>query len=192
MQLINGWISGVKRVPSPYCDERPDHEAPSLLVVHGISLPPGQFGGPYIDQLFTGTLNPDDHPFFQQVYQLRVSAHCLIRRNGEVVQYVPFDKRAWHAGVSTYAGRGNCNDFSIGIELEGTDNLAYTTEQYLSLAEVSRSVMRHYPVTPERITGHSDIAPDRKTDPGPEFNWQYYRQLLSPRTDGDNRENPAL
>jgi len=192
MQLINGWISGVKRVVSPYCDERPDHEAPSLLVVHGISLPPGQFGGPYIDQLFTGTLKPDDHPFFQQVYQLRVSAHCLIRRDGEVAQYVPFDKRAWHAGVSTYAGRLNCNDFSIGIELEGTDNLAYTEQQYRSLAKVTRLLMQYYPIVPQRITGHSDIAPDRKTDPGPEFNWHHYRQLLSPRTDGDNRENPAL
>ncbi|MEA9391802.1 1,6-anhydro-N-acetylmuramyl-L-alanine amidase AmpD [Acerihabitans sp. TG2] len=193
MQLINSWISGVKRVPSPYCDARPHHEAPSLLVVHGISLPPGQFGGPYIDQLFTGTLRLDDeHPFFQQVYELRVSAHCLIRRAGDVVQYVPFDKRAWHAGASMFAGRPNCNDFSIGIELEGTDNLAYTQEQYRSLAEMTRLLMQHYPIVPQRIIGHSDIAPDRKTDPGPEFNWHCYRQLLSPRADGDNRENPAL
>ncbi len=192
MQLINGWISGVKRVPSPYCDDRPDHEAPSLLVVHGISLPPGQFGGPYIDRLFTGTLKPDEHPFFQQVYRLRVSAHCLIRRDGEVVQYVPFDKRAWHAGVSAYAGRPKCNDFSIGIELEGADDLAYTEEQYDKLAQLTRLVMQDYPVTPERITGHSDIAPDRKTDPGPGFSWRHYRQLLTPRAAGHNRENPAL
>ncbi len=191
MHLENGWISGVKRVPSPHCDTRPDHEAPSLLVVHNISLPPGRFGGPYIDRLFTGTLNPDDHPFFQQIYQLRVSAHCLIRRDGEIVQYVPFDQRAWHAGVSAFAGRERCNDFSIGVELEGTDNLPFTDTQYCRLAALTLLLMQHFPITQARITGHSDIAPGRKTDPGPAFMWHHYRQLISRRADRDNRENPG-
>ena len=124
MQLNEGWLVGARRVPSPHHDCRPDEEAPSLLVVHNISLPPGEFGGPWIDALFTGTLDPHAHPFFAEIAHLRVSAHCLIRRDGEIVQYVPFDKRAWHAGISCYQGRERCNDFSIGIELEGTDTLA--------------------------------------------------------------------
>ncbi|MGK4441054.1 1,6-anhydro-N-acetylmuramyl-L-alanine amidase AmpD [Yersinia proxima] len=178
-QLDNGWISGVKRVVSPHCDQRPEGEAPSLLVIHNISLPPGEFGGPYIDQLFTGTLNADDHPYFADIVHLRVSAHCLIRRDGEIIQYVPFDKRAWHAGVSTFAGRERCNDFSIGIELEGTDVLPFTTEQYRSLSEVSALLFAHYPITAERVTGHSDIAPGRKTDPGSAFDWVLYQQSLA-------------
>ncbi|CNK91039.1 1,6-anhydro-N-acetylmuramyl-L-alanine amidase AmpD [Yersinia proxima] len=178
-QLDNGWISGVKRVVSPHCDQRPEGEAPSLLVIHNISLPPGEFGGPYIDQLFTGTLNADEHPYFADIVHLRVSAHCLIRRDGEIIQYVPFDKRAWHAGVSTFAGRERCNDFSIGIELEGTDVLPFTTEQYRSLSEVSALLFAHYPITAERVTGHSDIAPGRKTDPGSAFDWVLYQQSLA-------------
>jgi AmpD protein len=189
MRLENGWLSEVKRVESPHCDARPGNESPSLLVVHNISLPPGQFGGPYVDQLFTGTLRPGDDPFFEQIYQLRVSAHCLIRRDGEIVQYVPFHHRAWHAGVSQFNGRERCNDFSIGIELEGTDNLAYTDAQYHRLADLTCLLMRHYPITPARITGHSDIAPDRKTDPGTAFLWHYYRQLIAHRTDSAEREN---
>ncbi len=188
MELENGWISGTKRVLSPHCDERPDGEAPSLLVVHNISLPPGSFGGPYIDQLFTGALNPDDHPFFAQIQGLRVSAHCLIRRDGDIVQYVPFHRRAWHAGVSQFDGRERCNDFSIGIELEGTDNLPYPEAQYARLAELTRLLMRHYPIMPARIAGHSDIAPGRKTDPGPAFLWHHYRQLISRRTEDTDRE----
>lgn len=137
MQLNEGWLVGARRVPSPHHDCRPDEEAPSLLVVHNISLPPGEFGGPWIDALFTGTLDPHAHPFFAEIAHLRVSAHCLIRRDGEIVQYVPFDKRAWHAGVSSYQGRERCNDFSIGIELEGTDTLAYTDAQYQQLAAVT-------------------------------------------------------
>ncbi|MBW4953645.1 1,6-anhydro-N-acetylmuramyl-L-alanine amidase AmpD, partial [Klebsiella pneumoniae] len=137
----------------------------SLLVVHNISLPPGEFGGPWIDALFTGTLDPAAHPYFADIAHLRVAAHCLIRRDGEIVQYVPFDKRAWHAGLSCWQGRENCNDFSIGIELEGTDTLAYTDAQYQALQEITRLLMQHYPITPARITGHSDIAPERKTDP---------------------------
>ncbi|WP_227736198.1 1,6-anhydro-N-acetylmuramyl-L-alanine amidase AmpD [Yersinia proxima] len=178
-QLDNGWISGVKRVVSPHCDQRPEGEAPSLLVIHNISLPPGEFGGSYIDQLFTGTLNADEHPYFADIVHLRVSAHCLIRRDGEIIQYVPFDKRAWHAGVSTFAGRERCNDFSIGIELEGTDVLPFTTEQYRSLSEVSALLFAHYPITAERVTGHSDIAPGRKTDPGSAFDWVLYQQSLA-------------
>ncbi|HDL8283976.1 TPA: 1,6-anhydro-N-acetylmuramyl-L-alanine amidase AmpD [Yersinia enterocolitica] len=178
-QLDNGWISGVKRVVSPHCDQRPEGEAPSLLVIHNISLPPGEFGGPYIDQLFTGTLNSDEHPYFADIVHLRVSAHCLIRRDGEIIQYVPFDKRAWHAGVSVFAGRERCNDFSIGIELEGTDVLPFTVAQYRSLSEVSVLLFAHYPITAEQVVGHSDIAPGRKTDPGPAFDWALYQQSLA-------------
>ncbi|MBT9432379.1 1,6-anhydro-N-acetylmuramyl-L-alanine amidase AmpD [Candidatus Sodalis endolongispinus] len=183
MRLDNGWIADVKRVPSPHCDCRPANVFPTLLVVHNISLPPGHFGGPWIDRLFTGTLDPADDPYFAAIWQLRVSAHCLIRRDGEVVQYVPFHRRAWHAGVSCYQGRERCNDFSIGIEMEGTDTLPYTDAQYYALADVTRLLMRHYPITPAHITGHSDIAPERKTDPGPSFSWRDFRQLLSPPPD---------
>ena len=137
MQLNGGWLVEARRVPSPHHDSRPDNETPSLLVVHNISLPPGEFGGPWIDALFSGTLDPNAHPFFAEIAHLRVSAHCLIRRDGEIVQYVPFDKRAWHAGVSSYRGRERCNDFSIGIELEGTDTLAYTDAQYQQLVAVT-------------------------------------------------------
>ncbi|CNL76013.1 hypothetical protein yaldo0001_27340 [Yersinia aldovae ATCC 35236] len=178
-QLDNGWISGVKRVVSPHFDKRPEGEAPSLLVIHNISLPPGEFGGPYIDQLFTGTLKADEHPYFADIVHLRVSAHCLIRRDGEIIQYVPFDKRAWHSGVSSFAGRERCNDFSIGIELEGTDVLPFTSEQYQRLSEISALLLAHYPITVERVTGHSDIAPERKTDPGPAFDWVRYRQSVA-------------
>lgn len=174
MQVEQGWITDARQVISPHCDNRPDDEKPSLLVIHNISLPPGKFGGPYIDQLFTGTLNPLDDPFFEQIHQLRVAAHCLIRRDGEIVQYVPFDKRAWHAGVSSWQGRERCNDFSIGIELEGTDFEPFTEAQYQSLLKVSDLILRHYPVDTQHITGHSDIAPGRKTDPGPHFDWSRY------------------
>ncbi|MCW2477792.1 1,6-anhydro-N-acetylmuramyl-L-alanine amidase AmpD [Candidatus Symbiopectobacterium sp. NZEC135] len=189
MQLEAGWLTGVKRVPSPHYDARPDAELPSLLVIHNISLPPGEFGGPYIDQLFTATLDPQAHPYFQDISHLRVSAHCLIRRDGSIVQYVPFDKRAWHAGVSQFAGRERCNDFSIGIELEGTDTLPFTQEQYQQLACVTRLLLTHYPITPQCITGHSDIAPQRKTDPGPAFDWQHYYQLIQvPEIDDKRNE----
>ncbi|ACY83502.1 N-acetyl-anhydromuranmyl-L-alanine amidase [Edwardsiella piscicida] len=178
MQLEQGWLTGARRVPSPHCDARPQGELPSLLVIHNISLPPGKFGGPYIDRLFSGTLACDDDPFFVGLQGLRVSAHCLIRRDGEIVQYVPFDRRAWHAGVSRYQGRERCNDFSVGIELEGMDTLAYTPPQYRALVEISALLMRHYPISPTRVTGHSDIAPGRKTDPGPAFRWDEYHRLL--------------
>ncbi|WP_455817657.1 1,6-anhydro-N-acetylmuramyl-L-alanine amidase AmpD [Pseudomonas cerasi] len=182
MQLQDGWITGVRHVPSPHVNQRPDEEAPSLLVVHNISLPPGEFGGPWIDALFTGQLDPDIHPYFSDISHLRVSAHCLIRRDGEIVQYVPFHLRAWHAGVSCYQGREACNDFSVGIELEGTDTLPYTDAQYQALQAVTALLIQHYPAMAQHIIGHSDIAPDRKTDPGPSFDWARFRADLGHNT----------
>ncbi|MCA1177162.1 MULTISPECIES: 1,6-anhydro-N-acetylmuramyl-L-alanine amidase AmpD [unclassified Pantoea] len=183
MKLEDGWITSARKVLSPHFNQRPENEIPSLLIIHNISLPPGEFGGPWIDQLFTGTLPPDEHPYFADIAQLRVAAHCLIRRDGELVQYVSFDQRAWHAGVSQFAGRENCNDFSMGIELEGTDTLPYTDAQYKTLKKVSALLLKHYPLTLERITGHSDIAPQRKTDPGPAFDWIRYKESI-------RQENP--
>ena len=183
MKLEDGWITSARKVPSPHFNQRPENEIPSLLIIHNISLPPGEFGGPWIDQLFTGTLPPYAHPYFADIAQLRVAAHCLIRRDGELVQYVSFDQRAWHAGVSQFAGRENCNDFSMGIELEGTDTLPYTDAQYKTLKKVSALLLKHYPLTLERITGHSDIAPQRKTDPGPAFDWIRYKESI-------RQENP--
>lgn len=191
MQLQAGWIAGVKRVPSPHFNERPFNETPSLLVIHNISLPPGEFGGPWIDALFTGNLDPQAHPFFADIAHLRVSAHCLIRRDGEIIQYVPFHLRAWHAGVSIYQGREACNDFSIGIELEGTDTLPYTDEQYQTLQAVTQLLISHYPQMAEHITGHSDIAPVRKTDPGPAFDWMRFRKAsgLAPDAPGEEPQS---
>jgi len=167
-----GWLSDVRRVVSPNRDERPGGCAPGLIVVHGISLPPGRFGGPWIDQLFTNTLCPDEHEYFATIGDLRVSAHVLIRRDGEMTQYVPFTERAWHAGQSSYCGREACNDFSIGIELEGTDELPYEAAQYRALARVVTALRHAYPSLREaELVGHSDIAPGRKTDPGPAFDW---------------------
>lgn len=174
-----GWYHHARKVPSPFFDQRSDENDISLLVVHNISLPPGQFGGHYIEQFFSGTLNPDEHPFFRVIHRMGVSAHCLIRRDGEVVQFVPFTARAWHAGRSCFAGRERCNDYSIGIELEGTDFVAYTEPQYQALAILSRELMAAYPhITVPRITGHQYIAPMRKTDPGLVFDWVKYRALL--------------
>lgn len=176
--LEHGWLSPARYCESPHQDDRPDNDI-SLLVVHCISLPPGRFGDHYIDDLFMGRLDANMHPYFEAVHQLRVSAHCLIRRDGELVQYVPFHKRAWHAGLSSFDGRDKCNDFSIGIELEGIDTGDYTEAQYQQLAAVTQILMQHYPaITPGRITGHSDIAPGRKTDPGPGFDWKRFRALL--------------
>lgn len=166
--------------PSPNCDERPPGTTIDLLVIHNISLPPGEFGGSWIDDLFCNCLDPKAHPYFQEIAGARVSAHLLIRRDGKLIQYVPLEKRAWHAGRSEFAGRGACNDFSIGIELEGTDETPYSRAQYETLAQVTRQIMQEYPaITPERITGHSDIAPGRKSDPGPAFDWQHFRHLLA-------------
>ena len=182
-RISSGLYQGARYLASPNCDERADEADITLLVVHGISLPPGRFGGAYIDQLFTNKLEPDEDPYFAEIHELRVSSHLLIRRDGEVVQYVPFDQRAWHAGVSEFSGRERCNDYSIGIELEGTDDTPYEPIQYQRLAEVSREIMLEYPhITKERIVGHCDIAPGRKTDPGPVFDWSHYFDLLQGRS----------
>jgi AmpD protein len=179
MNINQHWLTNITQTPSPNFDERPDPADISLLVIHCISLPPGEFGNHYIDRLFCNQLDPDDHPYFEDVYQLTVSAHLLIKRDGSCVQYVPFDKRAWHAGKSIYEGRERCNDFSIGIELEGTESIDYTDQQYVQLAHVIRSLLEAYPkLSTQRITGHSDIAPGRKTDPGASFDWQRLLGLL--------------
>lgn len=168
-----------RQVHSPNCDERPSDGIIDLIVVHAISLPPGRYGGPYIDQLFTNSLDRDADPYFAEIADLQVSAHVLIRRDGSVTQYVPFDRRAWHAGQSCFDGRDGCNDFSIGIELEGCDDQPYDSLQYQVLAQLLRLLMLCYPaVTPERICGHCDVAPGRKTDPGPSFDWPRLQQLL--------------
>lgn len=170
--ITDGWLNHVHRVVSPNCDHRPDPVDISLIVIHCISLPLGQFGGPWIDQLFTNTLTPNAHPYFTAIHRLRVSSHLLIRRDGAVVQYVPLHLRAWHAGESQYCGRERCNDFSIGIELEGTETLPFTDAQYAALAVISNTLFAYYPrLSAARLTGHSDIAPGRKTDPGPLFDW---------------------
>jgi AmpD protein len=174
-----GLLELARQLPSPNCDERPQGVEPDLIVVHGISLPPGEFGGPWIDRLFTNVLLPDVHPYFAAVADLRVSSHLLIRRSGEIVQYVPFQLRAWHAGASSWAGRERCNDFSIGIELEGADHSPYESAQYAMLARVIAVLCRSYPrLTPDRVVGHSDIAPGRKSDPGPAFDWPRLRSLV--------------
>ena len=182
IDALSGRIGGVPFVPSPNCDERPPGSGINLLVVHGISLPPGEFGGPWVEDLFLNRLDPATHSYFQQICGLRVSPHVFIRRDGEVRQYVPFTLRAWHAGQSRHEGRERCNDFSIGVELEGTDERPYEEAQYRALALLARALGRAYPaLTRERIVGHSDIAPGRKTDPGPAFDWELLRSLLRPR-----------
>ncbi|MDM7322308.1 MAG: 1,6-anhydro-N-acetylmuramyl-L-alanine amidase AmpD [Gammaproteobacteria bacterium] len=173
-----GWLSVAHRLPSPHCDERPSGIKPELVVVHSITLPPGEFGGPWIDDLFLGRLDPAAHPYFAAIAHLRVSAHLLIRRDGAVTQYVPFHLRAWHAGVSRFVGRERCNDFSIGIELEGTDEEPYAEVQYERLAEVIHVLKKVYP-TLIAIAGHEDIAPGRKTDPGPAFDWSRLAHALT-------------
>lgn len=172
-------LHGARWLPSPHYDERPDADDISLLVIHNISLPPDEFGGSGIDELFTGTLDPAAHPYYATIAQLRVSAHCCIFRDGRVTQYVRFDQRAWHAGVSLFEGRERCNDFSIGIELEGSDTRSFDDAQYESLAQLTRALLARYPkLNAARIVGHSDIAPGRKTDPGPCFDWPRYRAAL--------------
>lgn len=172
----DGWISQARQQPSPNHNQRPTDEI-SLLVIHNISLPPGQFGTGMIDALFTNSLPAGQHPFLDSILQLRVSAHFLIDRHGTLSQYVSCHDRAWHAGQSVFAGRDNCNDFSIGIELEGTDDLPYTDAQYTTLKALKQELVRHYPmITPERMCGHSDIAPGRKTDPGRFFDWKRFHE----------------
>jgi AmpD protein len=179
MTIDQGWLSGARRQPSPNRDARPPGTAPELIIVHGISLPPGAFGGPWIDDLFLNRLDPAAHPYFATLEGLRVSSHVLIRRDGELVQYVPFHERAWHAGVSCHDGREACNDFSIGIELEGGDEIPYASVQYERLAALVLLLQQTYPSLPATaVTGHADVAPGRKTDPGPAFEWPRLRALL--------------
>lgn len=159
----------MRSIPSPNCDDRPEGERVSLVVIHNISLPPGEFGGPHIEDLFLNRLDPCAHPFFREIEGLRVSAHYLVRRDGEVVEFVDPARRAWHAGVSSYKGRERCNDFSVGIELEGADDVPFAEPQYDALNALIQSLESRF--GPLDVTGHSDIAPGRKTDPGPWFDW---------------------
>jgi len=179
IDTTTGLLAGARQVQSANCDDRPPETVVDLVVVHGISLPPGEFGGPWIDALFTNTLSADADPFFAGIVGLRVSAHALIRRDGEIVQYVAFQRRAWHAGQSQWQGRSGCNDFSIGIELEGTDASAFESIQYVRLARLIAALLRTYPaLSAERVVGHNDVAPGRKSDPGPAFDWPLLRALL--------------
>lgn len=175
MQIKKGWLDAVQTIVSPNYNQRPSDEV-SLLVIHNISLPPAEFGGEDIIRLFTNELKKEQYP---DIYNLTVSSHFLIRRGGEIIQFVSMDDRAWHAGVSNFQGRENCNDFSIGIELEGADSMAYTDAQYHALVELTQLIQAHYPlITKARITGHEHIAPGRKTDPGPAFDWERYFAAL--------------
>lgn len=170
--IQNHWLTDARRVPSPNVSDRAAGIPIDLLVIHNISLPPGQFGGPWVDDLFCNRLDPDAHPYFADIAHLQVSAHVLIDREGRLTQYVPFNRKAWHAGQSSFRGRSACNDFSIGVELEGCDDQNFTNAQYRSLVQVVRTLLAHYPtLSPDAIVGHSDIAPGRKTDPGPCFDW---------------------
>ncbi|TVP58796.1 MAG: 1,6-anhydro-N-acetylmuramyl-L-alanine amidase AmpD [Halomonadaceae bacterium] len=176
-----GWLRNARHCLSPNHGERPLDTPISLLVIHNISLPPGEYGGPDIEDFFCNRLDWQKHPFYQEIQGLKVSAHCLIRRDGELVQFVPLLLRAWHAGQSCHEGRGECNDFSIGIELEGCDHEPYEPRQYQTLITLTQQLMALFPaITAERIVGHEHIAPQRKTDPGPSFDWNHYLNALSP------------
>lgn len=177
--IENSWLLGAARHPSSNCDERVAGVPISLLVIHGISLPPNEFGGGYVEDLFLNRLDCTAHPYFAKLQGVKVSAHLFVRRTGEVLQFVPFNKRAWHAGQSSFQGRAACNDFSIGIELEGADQIPYEPLQYQRLAMITQLLMQHYPdIRRETIVGHSDIAPGRKTDPGDAFDWHHFFSLL--------------
>jgi len=179
VQITDHFLEAARQVPSPNYGDRPKQDDIDLIVIHSISLPPGQYGGEQIEQFFCNELDCAEHPYFQQIEGLEVSAHLLIRRSGELIQFVPFNRRAWHAGESSYMGRSNCNDFSIGIELEGTDVEVYELEQYQQLAKVCFALEAAYQgISLEGITRHSDISPGRKTDPGKGFDWQYFSSLL--------------
>lgn len=170
----DGWLNGARRIESPNCDERPENTAIELTVIHNISLPPGRFGGEGIIELFTNRLDPAADPYYESLQDLRVSAHFLIRRDSEIIQFVSCDRRAWHAGQSSWNGCERCNDFSIGIELEGTDDVPFTDVQYDRLNDLLTALRARYPIA--SVTGHSDIAPGRKTDPGPCFEWERIRR----------------
>jgi N-acetyl-anhydromuramoyl-L-alanine amidase len=173
----DGLLNGARYVPSPNCDDRPPDARIELIVIHSISLPPGEFGGAGVTQLFTNTLDPAEHPYYETIKDLRVSAHFFIRREGEIIQFVPCTKRAWHAGASSWRDRQKCNDFSIGIELEGSDDTPFTAAQYEALTRLTTALRGAFPIAD--IVGHADIAPGRKTDPGAHFDWQRYFALLS-------------
>ncbi len=182
VDTTTGWMDSVRRTTSPNFDARPPGVDIDLLIIHGISLPPGEFGGEWITALFTNTLDGRAHPYFAGIHDMRVSAHLLIDRLGGVTQFVPFHMRAWHAGASSFRGRSGCNDFSIGVELEGSDTVSYEDVQYHKLAWVTQLLMQAYPgITMDRIAGHSDVAPGRKTDPGPAFDWRHFRAILGTR-----------
>lgn len=180
MHIINHWLESAQHYPSPNYNDYPDSSVVSLIVIHCISLPPGEFGNDYINQLFCNKLDPEQHPYFQDIADKPVSAHILIRRNGDIVQYVGFNKRAWHAGKSEYQARYHCNDFSIGIELEGSENVSYEEAQYQQLATLIKALLANYPnLSANHIVGHCDIALGRKTDPGDSFDWSKYRQFFA-------------
>ena len=180
MSFTNGWWEHARCVPSPNFNDRPSGRDPSLLVIHNISLPPGEFGGNQVERFFLNKLDKAEHPFFSEIEGVTVSAHFFIRRTGEVIQFVSVDQRAWHAGVSEFQGEENCNDFSLGVEMEGTDESPYETLQYQALVGLTKDLMVEYPdIISNRITGHSDIAPGRKTDPGPAFDWTRYLSSLN-------------
>ncbi|ORU89904.1 MAG: N-acetyl-anhydromuranmyl-L-alanine amidase [Cycloclasticus sp. symbiont of Poecilosclerida sp. M] len=180
--IQNNWLTKARRVPSPNKNERPETCPVKLIIIHGISLPPNEFGGDSIEAFFTNQLDSTAHPYFKEIEGLQVSSHILIKRNGDTVQFVPFHERAWHAGVSCFKGEKDCNDFSIGIELEGADEIPYTQEQYQQLTFVCKALMKAYPeLSNETIVGHCDVSAGRKTDPGESFDWPAFKSLLSRR-----------
>lgn len=177
-QVVNGQLIGARQIPSPNYNQRPENTEIQLIVIHNISLPPSQFGGGYIEKFFQNQLDWSQHPYFQTIEGMQVSTHLLILRTGEVLQFVNLNDRAWHAGRSTYLSKVECNDYSIGIELEGSDSTDFEAIQYQTLVEVVATLQTVYPKTNHHLAGHSDIAPGRKTDPGPHFNWQFFRKIL--------------
>ena len=179
MKITNHLLNKAHYIASPNYNHRPDEQDIRLIVIHCISLPAGQFGTPYIQQLFCNQLQPQHHPSFESIVQLQVSAHLVINRQGHINQYVPFNQRAWHAGISCYQGKTGCNDYSIGIELEGTETTPYTDQQYQQLSQIIKTLIKTYPkLSKQQITGHSNIAPQRKTDPGESFDWQRLLKLI--------------
>ncbi len=179
LEIVNGKLTQATFLASPNFDQRPDPQDITGIVIHNISLPPGEFGGGWISDLFLNQLDPTAHPYFQQISELKVSSHLLIRRNGDIIQYVPFEQRAWHAGVSSWDGREKCNDFTIGIELEGCDDQSFEQAQYQQLSDVIKSLIDTYPkLSTDTIKGHQHIAPGRKTDPGPFFDWNHFHTLI--------------
>jgi len=178
-RVVNGQLIGARQVPSPNYNQRPENTEIQLIVIHNISLPPSQFGGGYIEQFFQNQLDWSVHPYFQTIEGMQVSAHLLILRTGEIIQFVNFNDRAWHAGRSAYLGKVECNDYSIGIELEGSDDTDFEAIQYQQLVDVVATLQHAYPKTDHHLTGHSDIASGRKTDPGPHFQWQQFRENLN-------------